>query len=202
MKKLKNKLSKKVTGGCVDENGMEIPCPDTQFFNTGFTYNPLTGINEANPYYTNNPSAQIEQFNTIGKNNLDTKPNDYQKILQKSERTFGLNFNHILPSMIAKNLLSGISNMSVNSSQNAIKRFNNDQFSPLSYLPGNPNYSKQAYYGMDDAKKGGLLFSEGGFLDDFTNGFLNYNDEVKPPEESLNVKKVKKKKLMILVTKM
>ena len=211
MKKLKNKLNKKETGGCVDENGMEIPCPENTLFpppiQIPIQTNPLLAQGEGldingkpiqkqtapvNP--DSEPVYEVDQ-RQVGSdnNNINVIPINSEGVLKKT-RTNRLNFNHILPSLIAKNLLQGISNMSANSSQNAIKRFNNDQFSPLSYLPGNPNYSKQAYYGMDNVKKGGILFSEGGFLDDFTNGFLNYNEEPTNTQELVKPKKVKKDK--------
>jgi len=74
----------------------------------------------------------------------------------RASTTYGPNWDNILTSQVLMSGLTAISNASENSRENAVLRFNQQQFNPLNYLPQTANISHQALYGM----------GEGGEFDD------------------------------------
>lgn len=128
-------------------------------------YNPMT-----NP----NTNANIAVADTRTQRN-QTPP----QATTRNRRQFGLlDWDVINATNTGLGLLQGIANRSGNSSQNAVLDFNNQQFNPLNYLPSNPNFSQQAYYGQQYMASGGL------FADDDEADFLFEETETrKAPEE-------------------
>lgn len=100
-----------------------------------------------------------------------TKPLDSFKAgdEQPKDHSIHLNYDNILFSQVLQNLGKYLGTKSENSYQNATKRFNEHQFTPLNYLPDNPNVSTQALYGMEDGGEvnyDGILeeLSKGGWI--------------------------------------
>lgn len=177
---------------CYDDNGVEIPCSQ---LNKPLFPPPLQIPVKTNPLLAtgeNDPLDKPVPVNPNAEKLYEIRKRQPEEPIQgelQNEKVDKLNFNHILPSMMAKGLLQNIAHGSENSYQNAIKNFNNEQFNPLNYLPSSPNNSLQALYGM---KKGGM--ADGGFLDDFANSFLSEEQEVVPVEK----KKAKKQKIITI----
>lgn len=84
---------------------------------------------------------------------------------QSSTNTIGdpINWGHVLQSNLLLGLGQGLANASSNSQQNAVKRFNQQQFNPLNYLPYTANYSQQDRFGdQSQMQRGGLVKKEDG----------------------------------------
>lgn len=170
---------------------IDIPLGDTQYFPTGFDFLPGSNTQQAKAFDGNTQSAVDTFGNSTPINNSQLNNPTNQIINQAYKRKAGLNFDHILASTIGKNLLTGISNYSTNSQENAIKQYNQSKFNPLNYLPYTPNNSKQALYGMAE---GGTFSGE--FLSNFTKSFFNPEEEASsaPTPEPIKTKKVKNQK--------
>ena len=191
-------IPRKKQDNIVENNGLseqtsdiDIPLGDTQYFPTGFDFLPGSNTQQAKAFDGNTQSAVDTFGNNTPINNSQSNKSTNQTINQTNKRKFGLNFDHILASTIGKNLLTGISNYSTNSQENAIKQYNQSKFNPLNYLPYTPNNSKQALYGMAE---GGTFSGE--FLSNFTKSFFNPEEEAAaaPTPEPIKTKKVKNQK--------
>lgn len=98
-----------------------------------------------------------------------------QEVTTETKSEFGTpNWDWIMASQTARSGLKWASETFGNSRANATQEHNRQKFNPLNYLPKNPNTSLQDYYGMDYAKKGGLVKKEdGGSLE----GEINEDNE-------------------------
>lgn len=120
----------------------------------------------------------------------------------KMTHPFGLNWKYMLDSNVVTSGAQFLAQNSPNSMSNATKRFNQDQFSPLNYLPYTPNNSRQDYYGTPNVmKKGGTnwkgmaMCEDGGSIGDIDgiqepdmSTFIYADDEqnVVPPSTAVN----------------
>ncbi len=111
--------------------------------------------------------------------------NQSQPTQFETERTFGedINWKHVLASHAATSIGMGIANMSSNSYGNAVKRYNEQQYSPTSYLPYTANYSLQDQFGIKEFQDGGEVGE-----DDMMK-FL-FEDDVRTADAPVEKKKV------------
>lgn len=117
------------------------------------------------PYNEFEEGAEIYQdikaqsaVNIVGATNGQVnQPSQFQ-----TQRTFGEDWNwkHILGSHMAGSMLQGISNYLPNSQQNAVLRFNQQQYTPTSYLPYTSNNSVQDQFGIKEFQDGGEVGEE------------------------------------------
>lgn len=104
---------------------------------------------------------------------------------QSTDSTIGnpINWGHVLQSNLLLGLGQGLANAGPNSQQNAVKRWNAQQFNPMHYLPYTANYSTQDRFGdQSQMKKGGMVKKEdGGYIDaDSMRKWIIGEDETPP----------------------
>lgn len=173
-----NWLKKYQQGGSTYNPGGETSLKGINMYNPQQVTNPNMSLAEGSqpdPWAINNPNSQETMDNVYAERDRQTQiqtPQDQSYLKTTTKRTFGTpNWGYIAASNMVGDGLGFLANQGKNSSQNAMKRYNDQKLDPLNTLMANPNTSAQDQAGSGYYKMGGWLnrYQEGGEteMDDF-----------------------------------